>query len=152
MRKTALAVCLILAILALSAMSASAQFGLRKALGSVGVSYALGDPGTARIEYSNQKLILDGLYAHDNDRDSTIYGAELGWRFSSEQYELGGNSFVVGAGYYQDNPDVGDDDSDIGFWAGIGDFGPSKRGLFYQFRYIFTGPLDGAQTILGWRF
>ena len=152
MRKTALAPCLILAIVALSVVPASAQFGLKKVLGTVGVSYALGDPGTARVEYTKNKLVIDGLYAQDNDRDSTIYGAEVGWRFSSEEYELGGNSFVIGAGYYQDNPDVGEDDSEVGIWAGIGDFGPSKRGLFYQFRYIFTGPLDGSQGILGWRF
>ena len=152
MRKTAFLICLITLIVALSSMSAWAQWGGRGSAGSFGVSYAYsGDPDGFRVEYTTEDFIVDGLYFNDNARDSKIMGLEVGWKASGGGSALGGNAFVVGAGYYNDDPDVLPDDSGVGFWAGIGDFSTSS-GIFYQFRYVFNGPIEGTQGILGWRF
>ncbi len=142
---------LVIAAVALSITSASAQWR-RGPAGALGVSYAYGsDPNGARLEYSTDQLVFDGLYFRDRDRDSTIIGLEVGWKASSAGRGLGGSSLVVGAGYYNDDPAELAADSGVGFWAGLGDFSTSK-GIFYQFRYSFNGPLKGSQGIVGWRF
>jgi len=151
MGRTAFLICVIAATVALSTVAASAQFG-GGSLGSLGVSYAYsGDPDGARLEYTTSDFVIDGLYFKDDHRDSTIMGLEVGWKASGAGVDLGANSFVIGAGYYNDDPDVLPADSGVGFWAGIGDFS-TQRGLFYQFRYVFNGVIEGSQGILGWRF
>lgn len=150
MRRTAFLAVLILIVIAMTAMSASAQWGKRGSTSSLGVSFAYGsDPDGVRLEYSTDKFVVDGLYFQDDRRDSDIMGFEFGWKASGAG---SGSSVVAGAGYYSDDPAVGDDDSGIGYWAGMGDFGGGSDGMFYQFRYIFNGPLEGTQGILGWRF
>lgn len=152
MSRTAFLICLIVATVALSAVAASAQWGRRGSIGSLGVSYAYsGDPDGARLEYTTSDFVIDGLYFKDSHRDSTILGLEVGWKASGAGVSLGANSFVIGAGYYNDDPAVLADDSGVGFWAGIGDFS-TEGGLFYQFRYVFNGVIEGSQGILGWRF
>ncbi len=151
MRRTAFLTLLILVLIALTAMSASAQWGRRGSTSSLGVSFAYGgDPDGVRLEYATDKFVVDGLYFQDDGRDSDILGFELGWKASGTG--SGGSSMVAGAGYYNDDPAVGVDDTGIGWWAGMGDFGGGSGGMFYQFRYIFNGPLEGSQGILGWRF
>ncbi len=152
MRTTAFVVGLALALVAMSAVTACAQWGGGNA-GSLGISYAYsGDPDGFRVEYGTDKLVFDGLFFRDDHRDSDIYGVELGWKASDGSGGLGGNGLVVGAGYYSDDPAAGVDDSGVSWWAGLGDFGGTKKGVFYQFRYIGSGPLEGTQGVLGWRF
>ena len=152
MRRAGFLSVLILIVIAMTAMSASAQWGGRNAnTSSLGVSFAYGgDPDGLRLEYTTDKFVVDGLYFQDDSRDSDIMGVEFGWKAGDTGGA--GNALVAGAGYYNDDPTVGVDDSGIGWWAGMGDFGGGRGGMFYQFRYIFNGPLEGTQGILGWRF
>ena len=150
MRNTAFLTCLILAVLVMTAISASAQWNKRGDTGSLGVSFAYGgDPDGVRLEYTTDKYVVDALYFNDDFRDSDITGIELGWKTGENGASR--NSLVAGVAYYNDDPDVGVDDTGIGWWAGMGDFS-GGGGMFYQLRYIFNGPLEGTQGLLGWRF
>jgi len=135
--------------LALLALPAWAQgWGRRASSSSVGASFAYGgeDKGV-RLELTSKNLVWDAGYFQDDD--ATIYALELGWRGEDEGEAM---PYVLGTGYYYSKPDAGDSDGKLGFWAGLGDFSGTDKGFYYQFRYIFNGPLEGSQGVFGYRF
>lgn len=146
--------------LMLSACVASAQWGGRQQenLG-IAASWAYsGDDNGYRLELGQKNFVIDaGMFSADNygDRgDGEVYALELGVGPGAFMEDYQGTPFVVGAGGYRfqaDAPDQDDDDS-ISFWIGAGDFEHAQKGLFYQYRYIFDGPIEGSQGILGWAF
>jgi len=140
------------AVLALTALSASAQYGYRSQKAtSLGVSYAWGsDPDGFRLEYIREKLVWDGGYF--SEHGDKVCALEVGLLGGEDGELLAGRTAAIGAGWYREDFADGTTDSDIGWWAGFGDFNPRKKGLFTQFRYHFSGPLNGSTGIFGWRF
>ena len=141
----------LVAALTLLAMPASAQYWRRqKSSSSFAASFAYGgDDKGVRLELAQKQLVWDLGYFQDDD--SNIYALELGW--TGEENPDQKLPFALGAGYYYDDPDdtTVAADGRIGWWAGMGDFHGTEKGLFYQFRYIFNGPLEGTQGVFGYR-
>jgi len=138
----------LVATLVLLTVPAWAQgWGRRASSSAFGISFAYGggDKG-GRLELLSGQTVFDAGYFQDNDTD--IYALELGWRGGEEGEAL---PFVVGTGYYYSRPEGGDSDGKLGFWAGLGEF-TADKGLYYQLRYIFNGPLEGTQGCFGYRF
>jgi len=142
-------------VLALSALPALAQWGGRDTSGGFGVSYAYGgDENGVRLELAQSALTFGGGYFDDGDDDGNVLCAEVGVKANQLISGYEGAPFVIGGGYYRLDPDDAelDQEDDFALWAGMGDFDFQRKGLFYQFRYIFGGPLSGAQGSVGWAF
>jgi hypothetical protein len=145
--------------LLLAACTASAQFGQQRRSMNLAASYAYsgGDNGF-RLELAMDDFVIDGGF-FDSDGykgmgGGDVYGLELGVGPGAFMSEYEGAPFVLGVGAYRfspDDPEFGDDDS-IDFWLGTGDFDHEKKGAFFQYRYIFSGPIEGSQGIVGWAF
>lgn len=127
------------------------QYGRRDKQSGTAVSYAYAgsDQGT-RLEVSRQRQIYSGGYFSADDGD--VYALEVGMAATDNIRDYGGVPFVVGGGWYHKQHDVGGGDDDFSFWAATGSFDHSRRGLFFQYRYIFTGALKGSQAVVGWAF
>ena len=142
------------ALLVLGAISAWAQGGGQTS-SAVAVSFAYsGDENGARLELSQGAFTYGVGYFDDDDDHGNVYCAELG--LSADELIGGyeGLPFVIGGGYYHLDPADAelDTEDDFTVWAGLGDFDHKRNGLFYQYRYIFGGPLGGSQGVLGWAF
>lgn len=116
---------------------------------AVSYAYAGSEQGT-RVEMTQQRYIYGGGYFSADDGD--IYSLEIGMRATEDIRDYGGVPFAVGAGWYHKQRDVGGSADDISFWAATGSFDHTRRGLFFQYRYIFTGSLKGSQAVVGWAF
>lgn len=159
-RRIVFATVLALLTLLLATCTASAQFG-RQQQDDLGIaaSWAYsGDDTGFRLELGQRDFVVDaGIFnADDYGRrgDGDVYALELGVGPSAFMEGYEGMPFVVGLGGYRfsaDDPTRDDDDS-FSIWFGAGDFDHAQKGLFYQYRYILEGPLDGSQGILGWAF
>ncbi len=145
----------LLALLAMmvSTVAAYAQWpGARTGGTAVSYSYSGGENGV-RLELSRDRMVYDVGY-FDADDEGNIYVFELGLRASDDIEDYGGVPFVFGAGAYHYDPpaDGAEAETDFNVWAGVGDFDHSRKGLFYQYRYNFGGPLHGSEGIIGWAF
>jgi hypothetical protein len=142
--------------LLMTSVCASAQWAHQEKKGGIGVSYAYsGDDNGFRLELAREKFTIDGGWFQSDDGDEgDVYCLELGMNPTGQIQGYGGIPFMIGAGAYQFNAEDAnvDDTTDFNIWAGAGDFDHSSKGLFYQYRYIFGGPLSGSQGILGWAF
>lgn len=144
-----------IAIVAITALPALAQWGPRDTGGGFGASYAYGgDENGVRLELARSAFTVGGGYFDDDDDDGTVLCAEVGVKANQFIPGYEGAPFVIGAGYYRLDPDDAelDNEDDFAIWAGMGDFDFQKKGIFYQFRYIFMGPLTGGQGSVGWAF
>lgn len=154
MRTVHLAIAIV-AVLALTALPALAQWGPRDSSNGFGLSFASGgDEVGARLELSRGAMTFGGGYFDDDDNDGSVLCAEVGLKADRLVSGYEGAPFVIGAGYYRLDPDDAelDQEDDFALWAGMGDFDFQKKGLFYQFRYILMGPLTGGQGSVGWAF
>ncbi len=152
--RSALIASIALAALVLSAMAACAQYGGGSTSG-VGASFSYGsDREGFRLDAGRDALVYGIGYFNDRDDDGTVYSVELGLRADQAMGDYGGVPFAIGGGYYRLDPDDAELDvsDEFSFWAGAGDFSYSNRGLFYQYRYIFGGPLSGSEGCVGWAF
>ncbi len=143
-----------LAALTLGAISASAQWG-RQSTSGVGLSYSYGSHRDGfRLDASRDTMVYGIGYFNDRDDHGDVYCVELGLRADQALGTYGSMPLAIGAGYYRLDPDDAELDvtDDFSFWAGAGDFSYSNKGLFYQYRYIFSGPLAGSEGCLGWAF
>ena len=117
------------------------------------LSYAYqGSTNGFRLEMSRGDYLIDVGWFDDSDGD--VYCLELGMDPTGLIGGYDAIPFMLGVGGYQlsaSDPAV-DDSTNFNFWAGIGDFDHSSTGLFFQYRYIFGGPLSGSQGIVGWAF
>lgn len=136
------------------ASTACAQYGRGSGSNGSAVSFAYtGDENGWRLEFTADKLIFNAGW-FNADFDSDIYALEVGIKASDEVSDYGGVPFAAGVGGYRFEagvPEV-EDETDFSFWAGAGDFTHDKKGVFYQYRYIFSGPLSGSQGLIGWAF
>ena len=143
------------ALVALTTLPALAQWGRRDSSSGIGLSIGYGGDETGvRLEMAQGALTYGVGYFDDKDDDGSVMCAEVGLKADRLISDYAGAPFVIGGGYYRLDPDdaeLGDDDS-LTVWAGMGDFDFQKKGLFYQFRFIFGGPLSGAQGGVGWAF
>ncbi|MGD9494817.1 MAG: hypothetical protein AB7Y46_00775 [Armatimonadota bacterium] len=151
---TALVLAVAVIISLLTAISASAQWGRQSTSGSA-LSFAYsGDENGFRLEHARDGLVYDLGYFDDDDDEGILWSAEIGLDASHFIEDYGGAPFVIGGGLYFLDPD--DDqlsqDEDFALWAGVGDFTHTAKGLFFQYRYIFSGPLGGSQGVVGWAF
>ena len=145
----------VLALLAmmLSTVGAFAQWRTARTGGTaVSYSYSGAEHGF-RLELSRDRMVYDAGY-FEGDDEGDIYVFEMGLCASDEIEDYGGVPFVLGVGAYHHEPpeDDADAETDINVWAGLGDFDHSRKGLFYQYRYNFGGPLKGSEGIIGWAF
>lgn len=142
-------------VLTLTALPVFAQWGSRSTSGGFGASFAYsGDETGVRLELARSAFTAGVGYFDDKDDDGTVLCAEVGVKGNQLISGYEGAPFVVGGGYYRLDPDDAelDQEDDFAIWAGMGDFDFQRKGLFYQFRYIFGGPLSGAQGSVGWAF
>jgi hypothetical protein len=136
---------------------ASAQWDSGGSSMAVGVSYAYsGNDNGFRLELGGPSYVLNAGWFKSDYRDAgdgSVIALEAGMN-PGEFLGNQGMPFVVGVGAYRHTPDddAFDDSDSFNFWAGLGDFEHSTTGLFYQYRYIFGGPLSGSQGVLGWAF
>jgi len=145
--------------LLMAAGSAFAQWGPQQQDLGMAVSWAYSGNDTGyRLELGQRDFVIDaGFFNADNygpRGDGDVYALELGVGPSALMEGYEGAPFVLGVGGYNfsaDDPEQGDNTS-FSLWAGAGDFEHSSKGLFYQYRYIFDGPIAGSQGILGWAF
>lgn len=158
-RCTAIVTAGVFIALSLSAASASAQWQRRPQTTGFAASWAYsGGENGYRLELARQNFVVSaGLFDTDGYKgrgNGDIYALELG--ISPETFMPGyeGMPFVLGAGGYRFSPDDPEQDEDDSFniWLGTGDFDHSRKGLFYQYRYIFGGPMEGSQGVIGWAF
>lgn len=159
-RGTAVAAVTVVLGILLTICTASAQFpGQQEDTLGFAASWAYsGSDNGFRLELGRSDMVIDGGY-FDVDNygargDGKTYALELGVSPSMFMDDYEGMLFVAGVGAYRfaaDAPDIDDDDS-FSLWLGAGDFEHSNRGLFYQYRYIFDGPIRGSQGIIGWAF
>ncbi len=143
-----------MASLVLAAVSASAQWGRQRTSGTA-LSFAYsGDENGFRLEHSQDQVVYGIGYFDDDDDRGETYCAEIGLKATDVIEGYGGIPFVLGGGFYRLIPDDAelDEVDDFAIWAGAGDFDHVRKGLFYQYRYIFSGPLSGSQGVLGWAF
>lgn len=141
-------------VLTLIALPAPAQGGSRETSG-VGASFAYGDDEDGvRLELAQNVLTFGVGYFDDDNDNGNVLSAEVGVKVDRLVSGYEGMPFVIGAGYYRLNPDDAelDHEDDFALWAGMGEFDFQRKGLFYQFRYIFSGPLCGGQGAFGWAF
>ncbi|MFW5868995.1 MAG: hypothetical protein ACOCX2_14315 [Armatimonadota bacterium] len=158
-RGTTIAAAISLLGILLTVGAASAQFGRQQDNLGLAASWAYsGDDTGFRLELGQRDFVVSGGYFNADDYgargDGKAYALELGVAPSMFMDDYEGMPFVLGVGGYRftaDAPDIGDDDS-FSFWLGAGDFEHSQKGLFYQYRYIFDGPIGGSQGIVGWAF
>ena len=157
-RRIALTTSVALLALLLAACTASAQWNDSRSL-SIAASWAYsGDDDGFRLELGQRDFVIDGGWFNtDNYRrrgHGDVIGLELGVGPSAFMSDYEGMPFVVGLGAYRYNPDDAEqqDADSFTWWLGAGDFEHAKKGLFYQYRYIFGGPIEGGQGILGWAF
>lgn len=143
---------MVVAMLVGSTTCAFAQWRAQRDSGFA-LSYAYqGGTNGFRLEMSQQETLYNIGWFDASDGD--VYCLEVGMNPVGDMGDYGGTPFMVGLGAYRldsDTPDV-DDRTGVNLWAGIGSFDHSSRGLFFQYRYIFGGPLSGNQGILGWAF
>ena len=139
--------------LALVAGPAWAQYWRRQDNSALGLSLAYGSHNKgARLEHIAGAVVYNGGYFDlDDAADTKVYALELGWRGETER-GASDSPYALGLGYYYEKPKIGDRDGDVCRWAGMGNFSTQDKGLFYQLRYIFTGPLKGTQGCLGYKF
>lgn len=159
-RTTAIATITVLLALLMAACNASAQWGRQqdRNLG-VAASWAYsGDDSGYRLELGQRDFTIDAGFFNADDYgargDGEVYALELGVGPNAFMEGYEGTPFMVGVGGYRfsaDDPAQDDNDS-FSLWLGAGDFEHSRKGLFYQYRYIFDGPIEGSQGILGWAF
>lgn len=141
-------------VLALTALPALAQWG-RGGSNGIGLSYGYsGDENGVRLEVARDAITYAGGYFDDDDDDGSVLCVEVGLKADRLVPGYEGAPFVIGGGFYRLDPDDAelDQEDDFAIWAGMGDFDFQRKGLFYQFRYIFGGPLSGSQGVLGWAF
>lgn len=141
-------------VLTLIALPAPAQGGSRETSG-VGASFAYGDDEDGvRLELAQNVLTFGVGYFDDDNDNGNVLSAEVGVKVDRLVSGYEGMPFVIGAGYYHLDPDDAelDHEDDFALWAGMGEFDFQRKGLFYQFRYIFSGPLCGGQGAFGWAF
>ena len=164
-RSIVLAAATTLIALLLTACIAPAQIGRRQPMPrqgdnlNIAASWAYsGDDTGYRLELAKNNYVIDAGYfnAENYGRrgDGDVYALELGVGPGAFMEGYEGLPFVAGVGAYRfsgDDPDVDDDDS-FSFWFGTGNFDHSKSGLFYQYRFILDGPIEGSQGIVGWAF
>ncbi len=156
MTRAALTLTVALLALMLAACGASAQWDSGGTLGmAVSWAYSGGDNGY-RLELGRQDFVIDGGFFsadnYDGRGDGDVYALELGVSPSILMPDYNGTPFVLGVAGYSFSPDdpAEDDATSFTWWAGAGDFEHSTKGLFYQYRYIFGGPIEGSQGIIGW--
>jgi hypothetical protein len=154
-----------LVTLLLAACIAPAQIGRRGPFPQQGEDLGLaaswaysGDDTGYRLELATSDYVIDaGVFNAENygpRGDGDVYALELGVGPGAFMEGYEGVPFVAGVGAYRfqaDDPEVDDDDS-FSFWFGTGDFTHDKSGLFYQYRFILDGPIEGSQGIVGWAF
>lgn len=160
-RSTAVAATIALLALLLTACTASAQWGPQQRDSSLKLAASFAYSGSDngyRLELATRDIVLDAAYfdsgGYKGMGGGDVYGLELGVGPGVFLSGYEGTPFVLGVGAYRfspDDPQFSDDDS-INLWLGTGDFSHETAGLFFQFRYIFSGPLGGSQGILGWSF
>ena len=160
LRSTSITASIALLALLLAACTASAQWGPQQDDSiDIAASYAYsgGDNGY-RLELGLKDFIVDGGYFNSDGYggagDGDIYALELGVGPGVFMPQYEGTPFVFGVGAYRfspEDPEFDDDDS-VNLWLGTGDFEHEKAGLFFQYRYIFGGPLEGSQGCVGWAF
>jgi len=155
-RRTTLTLTVALLALLLAACGASAQWDAGRSLGiAASWAYSGGDNGY-RLELGQSDFVIDaGFFNAENYGalgDGDVYALELGILPSMFMPGYEGTPFVLGVAGYRFSPDdpALDDDDTFTWWAGAGDFEHSSGGLFYQYRYIFDGPIEGSQGIIGW--
>jgi len=151
--RVALITTIALAALTLGALSALAQYG--QSTSGVGASFSYGSHRDGfRLDASRDEMVYGIGYFNDHDDDGTVYSVELGLRADQAMGDYGGIPLAIGGGYYRLDPDDAQLSAtdDFSFWAGAGDFSYSRKGLFYQYRYIFSGPLAGSEGCIGWAF
>lgn len=143
-----------LVVLALTALPAPAQWSGGETSG-VGASFAYSDDEDGvRLELAQNVLIFGVGYFDDDNDNGNVLCAEVGVKVDQLVSGYEGMPFVIGGGYYRLDPDDAelDHEDDFALWAGMGEFDFQRKGLFYQFRYIFSGPLCGGQGAFGWAF
>ncbi len=147
-----------LVALVLAPSTALAQWQEPDRLG-VAASWAYsGSDNGYRLELAKESFTVDaGIFSPDNYDamgGGDVIALELGVSPKAFMPGYQGNPFVVGVGGYRFTPDADDQDDDdsFSFWVGAGDFEHKTKGIFYQYRYIFDGPISGSQGILGWAF
>jgi len=152
--RVALITSIALAALMLGTISAWAQYG-RQSSSGIGAAFSYGSHREGfRLDATSNELVYGIGYFNDRDDDGTVYSVELGLRADQAMGDYGGIPFAIGGGYYRLDPDDAelDPSDEFSFWAGAGDFSYSNKGLFYQYRYIFSGPLSGSEGCVGWAF
>lgn len=142
-----------LTMIALLVTSAAAQrFQSRTSGAAVSFSYS-GDEDGWRLELGSDGTVYDvGWFNGEGGAD--IYCLEVGLSASETMSDYEGVPFALGVGAYRldpGDPEL-DEEDDVAIWAGAGDFTHARKGLFYQYRYIFSGPLSGSQGVVGWAF
>lgn len=143
----------VIATVLVSATCAFAQWPQAQKKSGFALSYAYqGSTNGFRLEMAQDDYLIDAGWFDTNDGD--VYCLELGMNPTREIGDYGGTPFMVGLGAYQlqsNTPDVSGR-TNVNLWAGIGSFDHSNKGLFFQYRYIFGGPISGSQGIVGWAF
>ncbi|HCA47158.1 MAG TPA: hypothetical protein DEP45_07260 [Armatimonadetes bacterium] len=119
-------------------------------------AYSGGDNGY-RLEFAKNSFVVNGGFFNADwgqRGDGDVYGLEVGMGPGAFMKDYEGTAFAVGLAAYRFSPDDPEQDNDNTFtwWLGAGDFEHEKGGLFYQYRYIFGGPIEGSQGIVGWAF
>lgn len=157
-RRSAITLIAALLVLMLAACGASAQWDAGRTFGvAASWAYSGGDNGY-RLELGGSDFVIDaGFFNADNYAgrgDGDVIGLEVGVGPSMFMPGYEGTPFVIGVAGYRFSPDdpALDDDDSFTWWAGAGDFEHARGGLFYQYRYIFGGPIKGSQGIVGWAF
>ena len=150
-RRLTIIVALQVALLLTATVCAWGQQARRGKQSGTAVSYAYaGTEHGTRLEMSRERYVYSGGYFNADDGD--IYALEVGMRPTEDIRNYGGVPFAVGAGWYHKQRDAGGSGDDFSVWAATGTFDHSRRGLFFQYRYIFTGAVKGGQAVVGWAF
>ena len=159
-RGTTIATVTVLLGILLTVCTASAQFPRQQQqdLGLAASWAYSGDDTGFRLELGQPDFVISGGYFEADDYgargDGKAYALELGISPSMFMDNYEGMPFVAGVGAYRfsaDDPAM-DNDDNFSFWLGAGDFNHSQKGVFYQYRYILDGPIEGSQGIVGWAF
>lgn len=144
--------------LLLTACGASAQWDSDRGLGiAASWAYSGGENGY-RLELARKDFVVNaGFFNANNYRQrgrGDVMALEVGVGPGAFMSDYEGMPFVLGVGGYRFSPDdaTQDDADSFNMWLGAGDFEHSTKGLFYQYRYIFGGPINGSQGIIGWAF
>jgi hypothetical protein len=158
-RSAAITTAVALLALLTAAGGVFAQWGPQQQDLGLAASWAYsGDDHGYRLELGQRDFVIDAGFFNADDYgargDGDVYALELGVGPSAFMDNYEGTPFVLGVGGYNfsaDDPEQ-DDNTSFSLWVGAGDFEHSSKGLFYQYRYIFDGPIEGSQGIIGWAF